>query len=135
MLLKTSVYVKSYDGKTKQMCFLIGDDDLLEKYNSIWDKVSVDIIRWECQITSLSLIKVLKTKIKSHSDEVADCYDKEIPKLDSNHTCLAVISQEDYYLSFFKECRCITKKVVRHIMDDLESSSGDSDDSDDANEE
>ena len=30
------------------MGFLIGDDDLLEKYNSIWDKVRVDIIRWEC---------------------------------------------------------------------------------------
>ena len=33
-----------------------------------------------------------KTKIKSHSDEVTDIYDKEITKADSNHTCLAVIS-------------------------------------------
>ena len=34
----------------------------------------------------------LKTKIKSHSDEVTDSYDKEIPKMGSNHTCLAQIS-------------------------------------------
>ena len=34
----------------------------------------------------------MKTKIKSHSDEVTDFYDKEIPKVESNHTCLAVIS-------------------------------------------
>ena len=34
----------------------------------------------------------LKTKIKSHSDEVTDSYDKEIPKMGSNHTCLALIS-------------------------------------------
>ena len=37
MLPKTSAYVKSYDGKTKWMYFLIEDDDLLEKY-TIWKK-------------------------------------------------------------------------------------------------
>ena len=42
MLLKTSAYVESYDGQTKWMYFLI-DDDLLERYNTIWDKVSADI--------------------------------------------------------------------------------------------
>ena len=35
MLPKTSVYVKSYDGQTKWMYFLIENDDLLEKYNTI----------------------------------------------------------------------------------------------------
>ena len=33
---------KSYDGQTKWMCFWIEDDDLSEKYNTIWDKVSAD---------------------------------------------------------------------------------------------
>ena len=37
---KTRAYVKSYDGQTKQMYFLTEDDDLLEKHNTIWDKVS-----------------------------------------------------------------------------------------------
>ena len=41
--LQTSAYVKSYHGQTKWMYFLIEDDDLLEKYNTIWDKVSADI--------------------------------------------------------------------------------------------
>ena len=31
MLPKASAYVKSYDGRTKWMCFFIEDDDLLEK--------------------------------------------------------------------------------------------------------
>ena len=35
--------------------FLIEDDDLLEKYNTIWDKVSADIKK--NLITSLSTIK------------------------------------------------------------------------------
>ena len=43
MLPKTRTYVKRYDGQTKWMYFLIEDDDLLEKYNTIWDKVNADI--------------------------------------------------------------------------------------------
>ena len=39
MLPKTTPYVKRYDGQIKWMYFLIEDDDLLEKCNTIWDKV------------------------------------------------------------------------------------------------
>ena len=42
-LPKISAYVKSYDGQSKRMYFLIEDDDLLEKYNTTWDKVSANI--------------------------------------------------------------------------------------------
>ena len=55
MLSKTNAYVKSCDGQTKWMYFLIEDDDSLEKYNTIWDKVSADIKN--NLITSLSTIK------------------------------------------------------------------------------
>ena len=81
----------------------------------------------------------MKTKIKSYDDEVTDFHDKKIPKVESNHTCLAVITFDsalkkdgNYYPQvFLKDCKYIEKKVIRHI-DDLESSS---DDSDDSNEE
>ena len=43
MLPKTTAYVKIYDGQTIWMYFLTEDDDLLEKYNTILDKVSADI--------------------------------------------------------------------------------------------
>ena len=42
MLPKRRAYVKSCDGQTKWMYFLNENDDLLEKYNTIWDKVSAD---------------------------------------------------------------------------------------------
>ena len=42
MFPETSAYAKSYDGQTRCMYFLIEDDDV-EKYNTIWDKVSADI--------------------------------------------------------------------------------------------
>ena len=54
MLPKANAYVKSYDEETKKMSFLIEDDDLLEKYNTIWDKVSADIKKL---IAILSIIK------------------------------------------------------------------------------
>ena len=43
MLLKTSTYVKSYDGQTKWMYFSIENGDLLKNFNIIWDKVSVEV--------------------------------------------------------------------------------------------
>ena len=57
----------------------------------------------------------MKTKIKSHGDEVKDFCDKEIPKADSNHTCLAVISLDSafslYYPQvFLEECKYSKKK-------------------------
>ena len=81
--------------------------------------------------------KILKPKTGSHGDEVTDFYDKEIPKVDSNHICLTVISldsvlkkDKNYYPQvFLKECKYIKKNLIRHITDDLESSSDDSDDS------
>ena len=79
----------------------------------------------------------MKTKIKSHSVEVTDFYNKKIPLVDSNHTCLAVISldsapkkDDNYYLQvFIKESKYIEKKVIRQINDNLRnfSSSNESD--------
>ena len=107
------------------MYFLIEDDDLLEKYNAIWDKVSVDVKK-EFDSEPVYNKDFLKSKIKSHGNEVTDFYDKKIPKADY-HTCLAVISLEsalkkdgNYYpQEFLKECKYIEKKVIRHINDNL----------------
>ena len=114
ILPKSSAYVRSYDGQTKWMYFLIEDDDLLRKYNTIWDKVSTDMKK-EFDSEPAYNKEFLKTKIKSHVVEVTDFYDKVIPKVDSNHTCLAVISldsalkkDENYYPQvFLKECKYI----------------------------
>ena len=56
MLPKTTAYVKSYDGQTKGIYFLIEYDGLLEKYNTIWDK-SV-LISKKYLIAGLSIIKI-----------------------------------------------------------------------------
>ena len=57
----------------------------------------------------------METKIKSYGDEVTDFYDKEIPTMNSNYTCSAVVSLDstlnkdgNYYPQvFLKECKYI----------------------------
>ena len=101
------------------MYFLIEDEKLLEKY-TIWDKVSANIKK-----NLIANQSWIKNFLKRVTDEVTDFYDKGIPKVDCNHTCLAVISldsalekDEDYYPQvFLKEFKYIEKKIVRHIHD------------------
>ena len=58
------------------MYFLFEDDDLLEKYNTIWNKVSADIKK-EFNSEPVYNNNFLKTEVKSHGDEVTDFYDKK----------------------------------------------------------
>ena len=98
MLSETSTYGKSYGGQTKWMYFLIENNDLLEKYNSIWDKVRADI-------------KILKFKIKFHGDEDTDFFDKKMCKFSSNQ--LGFCTHKRWELlstSVLKECKYIEKK-------------------------
>ena len=57
---------------------MIKDDELLEKYNTIWDKVSANV---KNQFHGLPFYnkEYSKIKIKSHGDKVTNFYDKEIP--------------------------------------------------------
>ena len=117
MLPKKSTYVKHYYGQTKWMYFLIEDDDLLEKYNTIWDKVSANIKK-ECDSKPAYNKNILKTKIRSYGGEITEFHDKEIPNVNSNHIFLAVISlhsvlknDENCYLQvFLEECKYIEKE-------------------------
>ena len=76
MLPNTRAYVKSFDGETKWMYFLTENDDLLEKYNAIWDKISADIKK-EFDSKPVYNKSFLKAKIKLHGIEVTDFYDKK----------------------------------------------------------
>ena len=76
----------------------------------------------------------LKTETKSYGYEVTDFHDKEILKVDSNCTCLVVISldsivkrDENYYPQVFLKSVNTLEKVIIHITDNLKSSSDDFD--------
>ena len=70
MLPKICIFVKSYGEQTKWDVFFDEDDDLLDKYNTIWDKFSTDIKK-EFDGKPVYNLFFLKTEIKSYGDEVA----------------------------------------------------------------
>ena len=117
MLPETRAYVKTSDGQTKWMYFLIDNDNLLEKYNTIWDKVPDDITKYS-DSKPVYKTSFLATKIRTCGDGVTDFYNKEIPKVDSNYTSLEIISLDtahnnngNYYLQvLLKEGKYIAKK-------------------------
>ena len=55
---------------------MIEEEGLLENYNNFWDKISVDTKR-EFDSEPIHNKEFLKTKIKSHGDEVTEFYDKK----------------------------------------------------------
>ena len=72
---------------------------------SIKDKVSSDIKNKESESELVYNKNVLETNIKFYGDEAWDFHDKENSKVESNHTCLAVINiafslkkDKNYYL-------------------------------------
>ena len=82
MLPKISAYVKGYEGEESSMKFLIKDDDLLKKYNDIWNKVSYSI-QQKLNCKPIYNKKVLETKIRSYSDEATDFHARKISETGS----------------------------------------------------
>ena len=74
MLPKPSACVKRYHDKLNRL-FSVWRCDLLQKYNTIWDKVRADVKK-ELDSGHFYNRKCLKTKVKSYGDEVTDFYDK-----------------------------------------------------------
>ena len=117
MLPKTSTYVKSYDGETTWMNYSIEDDELIESYDVIWNKVS-NSFKKELHCEPIYNKKFMKTKIRSYGKKATDFHIKEIPKVVFNYTLLAVISidfvlknDENYHQQvLLKECNTLKKK-------------------------
>ena len=96
----------------KWLYIFIEDNDLLKKYNT---GIKSEYILKKYLMVYVSTIK--------NGDEVKDLHDKEIPKMDYNHTCLAVISLyyalkkgENYYLQVFLKCIHIEKKLLSILL-------------------
>ena len=116
---------------------MINDDELLEKYSEIWEKVSSSI-KNEFDSEPAYNEKYLKTKIKSCNGKIyINFHNKKIPKEGSQCICLSVILMDSvfrtakncYHQVFFEECKYILKekKIPEYITDEIETSSDDSD--------
>ena len=66
-------------------------------YMMIFD-ITCNSIEKEFDRDHINNKKILKAKRQYNGDDGTNCYDKEITKLGSNHTCLEAI-----YIDFFKK--------------------------------
>ena len=142
-----SAYRRDFD-ETKYMSFLIKNDELLEKYNEIWEKVK-NSIKKEFDSEPVYNEKYLKAQGKSYNGKInINFHNNKIPKEGSKFIFLSVIlidsvfrAGQNYYPQvFLKECKYLVKekKMPKYITDDIEiTSDSDSEDSDEeiSNEE
>ena len=89
MLLNKSVCRRDFY-ETKYMTFLIKNDELLKKYNKIWDKVS-NFMKKGFDSEPVYKDKYLKTKMKSYEGKInTNFHDNKVPKEGSQYICLSV---------------------------------------------
>ena len=89
MLLNKSVCRRDFD-ETKYMSFLIKNDELLKKYNKIWDKVS-NFMKKGFDSEPVYKDKYLKTKMKSYEGKInTNFHHVNISKEGSLCICLSV---------------------------------------------
>ena len=123
---------KDFD-ETKYISFLLKDNELLEKYNETWKKVS-NAIKKRFDSNSVYIKKYLRTKIKSYKGKInTNFHNNKIPKEGSQYICLSVIlldsilktDKKQYPQVFLKECKYVIKetKIYNYITNDLEISS------------
>ena len=115
------------------MSFLIKDNELLEKYNEIWEKVK-NSIKKEFDSEPVFNEKYLKAKIKAYNGKInTNFHNNKMPKEGSQFICLSVIlidsifrTGKNYYPQvFLEECKYVVKekKMPEYITDDIEISS------------
>ena len=106
--------------ETKYISFLIKNDELLEKYNEIWNKVS-KVIKKEFDSEPVYNNKYLKAKIKSYEEKInTNFHNNNVPKEGSQYICLSVILIDSQV--FIEECKYVTreKEMPKYITENIE---------------
>ena len=127
-------YIKYFKNSSKSMSFFIKDDDLLNKYNEIWDKVKEKL---NIKFHSEPIYDKIYTKAKVREfDGVikTNFLGNKVPKKNMRYTCIACLrndsvvvrmDKKNYPQVYLEECKYKIKKMQmpRFINDELESES------------
>ena len=125
--------VKCFDSN-KTMSFKVTDNELLKKYNKIWERVgNLLSIKFDSEPVYGDNDKYIKTKIKLYGDKINTNFQgKKVPKENTSYKCLSLIMLDSvmkaikkYYLEILLEgCKDEFKnnKMENCINDDLDPS-------------
>ena len=87
-----SGYIKYFENGGKSMSFVIKDNDVLEEYIEIWDKIK-NKLNIEFHSMSVYDEKYIKAKVSEFNDVIKTNFlGDEIPKESLYYTCIACIT-------------------------------------------
>ena len=124
-------YIKYFENGGKNMSFVIKDDDVLDKYNEIWDKIKETL---SIKFHSMPVYdeKYIKAKVREFNGVIKTNFlGDEIPKESMHYTCIACITidsvmrmeKKNYPQVYLEECKYKSKKIkmTKFINTELES--------------
>ena len=126
-------YIKYFENGGKNMSFVIKDDDVLDKYNEIWDKIKETL---SIKFHSMPVYdeKYIKAKVREFNGVIKTNFlGDEVPKENEHYTCIACITidsvmrmeKKNYLQVYFEECkyRMTKTKMNKFIEAELDSES------------
>ena len=85
-------YIKYFENGGKNMSFVIKDDDVLDKYNEIWDKIK-ETLSIKFHSRPVYDEKYIKAKVREFSGVIkANFLDDEVSTENEHNTCIACVT-------------------------------------------
>ena len=108
-----SGYIKYFKNSVKNMSFFLKNDEVLDKYNEIWDVIKNKL---KIKFHSLPVYdeKYLKTKVREYGGKVKTNFlGNGVPEENSHYTCIACITvdsimrmeKKNHPQVYLKECK------------------------------
>ena len=112
-------YIKYFENGGKNMSFVIKDDDVLDKYNEIWDKIKETL---SIKFHSMPVYdeKYIKAKVREFNGVIKTNFlGDEIPKESMHYSCIVCITidsvmrmeKKNYPQVYIEECKYKMKKT------------------------
>ena len=133
----SSGYIKYFENESKNMSFLIKDDEVRDKYDKTQDVIK-DKLGIEFHSKPVYEYKYVKTKVKEFDGVIKTNFlGNDMPKENMHYTCIACITidsvmridQKNHPQVYLEQCKYRVKKIQmsRFINTELKSDSESSD--------
>ena len=118
ILLQMSVYIRYFENGGKNGGFMVKDDNVLDKYNKIWDKIK-EKLNIKFHSKPVSNQTYLKAKVREFGGVIKTNFlGDEVPKENMHYTCIGCITidsvmrmdKKNYPQVYLEECKYKVKK-------------------------
>ena len=109
-------YIKYFENGGKNMSFVTKDDDVLDKYNEICDKIK-ETLSPKFHSMPVYNEKCIKAKVREFSDVIKTNFlSDEMPKENEHYTCITIdfvmrMEKKNYLQVYLEECKYRMKKT------------------------